>query len=266
MPRFDTLAAGNALRQHGRLATRDGMDLNGRCALVTGGDRGIGRAIALALVDAGAHVALTFRSRAADAETVAREIERRGRRAAALQADVASDGEVRRAVEEAVAAVGPLDVLVANAGVGEPAELDALDAALFDRTLAVNLRGPFLLTQAVLPGMRARRFGRLLYVSSTAAQVGGIIGPHYAASKAGLSGLAHAYASRLAAEGITANVLCPALVETEMISSNPRARPDRIPVQRFGRPEEVAALAVAALSNGYVTGQTIQVNGGVYFT
>jgi 3-oxoacyl-[acyl-carrier protein] reductase len=130
----------------------------------------------------------------------------------------------------------------------------------------VNLRAPFLLTQAVLPAMRRRRFGRLLYVSSTAAQVGGIVGPHYAASKAGLAGLAHAYAVRLAGEGITSNVIAPALVETEMIASNPRARPDRVPVGRFGRPEEVGELAVAILSNGYVTGQTVQVNGGVYFT
>ncbi len=242
------------------------MTLRDRVALVTGADRGIGRAIALALAAAGSHVAVGYRSRAQDAEAVASEIRAAGRRAAAVPADLARDAEPERLVRDATAALGEIDVLVSNAGVGEAAELDALDAALFDRTLAVNLRAPFLATQAVLPGMRRRRFGRLLYVSSTAAQVGGIVGPHYAASKAALIGLAHAYAVRLAGEGITSNVLAPALIETEMIASNPRASPDRIPVGRFGRPEEAAELAVAILSNAYVTGQTVQVNGGVYFT
>ncbi len=159
-----------------------------------------------------------------------------------------------------------VDILVANAGVAPVAALDTLDAALFDYTLAVNLRSAFLLAQAVLPAMRRRRFGRLLFVSSTAAQVGGIVGAHYAASKAGLLGLMHAYASALAAEGITANAIAPALVETEMITSNPSARPDPIPVGRFGRPDEVDDLAVAVVANSYVTGQTLQVNGGVYMT
>ncbi len=240
--------------------------LGDRVALVTGGARGIGAAIAVALARAGAHVAVGFESREADARSVQRAIEACGRRAVAVGGDVAREDEVGRMMSEIRAALGEVDVLVSNAGIGRAAELDALGADLFDRTIAVNLRGPFLLTQAVLPGMRRRRFGRLLYVSSTAAQIGGIVGPHYAASKAGLSGLAHAYASRVAGEGITANVLAPALIETEMIRSNPRARPDRIPVARFGTADEVAELAIALLSNGYVTGQTVQVNGGVYFT
>jgi 3-oxoacyl-[acyl-carrier protein] reductase len=242
------------------------MDLADRVALVTGGDRGIGRAIALALAAAGAHVAVSFLSREAEAAAVAKEIRARGRRSAAVQADVGAETDVARAVTDAVTAVGPIDLLVSNAGIGSAVDLGSLDVALFDRTIAVNLRAAFLLTQAVLPGMRSRRFGRLLYVSSTAAQVGGIIGPHYAASKAGLVGLAHGYAALLAGEGITSNVIAPALVETEMIAANPRARPERIPVRRFGRPAEVADLAVAVLANGYVTGQTVQVNGGVYFT
>jgi 3-oxoacyl-[acyl-carrier protein] reductase len=115
--------------------------------------------------------------------------------------------------------------------------------------------------------MRTRRFGRLLYLSSTAAQTGGIVGPHYAASKAGLIGLMHGYASQLAREGITANVICPALVETEMLTDNPRTpRPEAIPVGRFGRSEEVADVAVLLAANGYITGQTVQVNGGLYLT
>jgi 3-oxoacyl-[acyl-carrier protein] reductase len=132
--------------------------------------------------------------------------------------------------------------------------------------MQINLRAAFLLTAAVLPDMRARRWGRLIYMTSTAAHVGGIIGPHYAASKAGLIGMMHAYAAGLASEGITANAIAPALIETEMITENPGARPDRIPVRRFGAPEEVAEVVVAVARAGYLTGQTIQVNGGVYMT
>ena len=108
--------------------------------------------------------------------------------------------------------------------------------------------------------------GRLLYFSSVAAQLGGVVGPHYAASKAGLSGMAHAYAALLAREGITANVIAPALIETEMIRDNPRASANLIPVGRFGRPDEVADAAVMVAANGYMTGQTINVNGGWYMS
>ncbi len=242
------------------------MDLVDRVALVTGGDRGIGRAIALALARAGSHVVVSFRSRGSDADAVTLAIRDLGRRSAAVQADMREEPQVLRMVAEARAAVGEVDVLVCNAGVGEHAGLDTLDTALFDRTMAVNLRGAFVATQAVLPGMRRKRFGRLLYISSTAAHVGGIVGPHYAASKAGLIGLAHAYAALFAGEGITSNAIAPALVETEMVTSNPRARTDRIPLGRFGRADEVAEIAVAVLGNAYVTGQTIQVNGGIYYT
>jgi 3-oxoacyl-[acyl-carrier protein] reductase len=242
------------------------MTLEARVALVTGADRGIGRAVALALARAGAHVVVAFRSRPERAEEVARDIRALGRRSLASQADVSVESDVARLVAAARSALGEPEILVANAGIAPAAELGAVDSALFDRTVAVNLRSAFLVTQAVLPAMRRRRFGRLLYVSSTAAQVGGIVGPHYAASKAGLLGLMHAYASALAGEGITANAIAPALVETEMIASNPRVRPERIPVGRLGRPEEVADLAVAVLANGYVTGQTMHVNGGLYPT
>jgi 3-oxoacyl-[acyl-carrier protein] reductase len=243
------------------------MTLHGKVALVTGGSRGIGRAIAIALARAGADVALSYRSRADEASDAVRTIEALGRRALALQADMASDDEVRNLTEESVRRLGPIDILVNNAGIGQHCPIDALGPALWDETFAVNLRAPFLLSQAVLPSMRARRFGRLIYLSSTAAQTGGIVGPHYAASKAGLSGLMHGYASQLAREGITANVICPALIETEMLTDNPRTpRPEALPVGRFGRAEEVADLAVLLATNGYITGQTVQINGGVYLT
>jgi 3-oxoacyl-[acyl-carrier protein] reductase len=124
----------------------------------------------------------------------------------------------------------------------------------------------FLVTQAVLPPMRKQRWGRIINLSSVAAQLGGIIGPHYAASKAGAIGLTHSYASLLAKEGITVNAIAPALIETDMITSNPKARPDITPVGRFGTVEEVAGIAVMLARNAYMTGQTISVNGGWYMT
>jgi 3-oxoacyl-[acyl-carrier protein] reductase len=119
-----------------------------------------------------------------------------------------------------------------------------------------------LVTQAVLSGMRSAGWGRIINLSSVAAQTGGVVGPHYAASKAGLIGVTHSYASRFAKEGITANAIAPALVETDMIHGNPNVRPDLIPVGRFGAVDEVAGVAVMLARDGYVTGQTINVNGG----
>jgi 3-oxoacyl-[acyl-carrier protein] reductase len=122
------------------------------------------------------------------------------------------------------------------------------------------------MTQAVLPQMRGRRWGRIINLSSVAAQLGGVVGPHYAASKAGLHGQTHYYARHLAKEGITVNAIAPALVATEMVTSNPNANPDLIPVGRFGEPDEVADVAVMLAGNGYITGQTINVNGGWYMS
>jgi 3-oxoacyl-[acyl-carrier protein] reductase len=181
-------------------------------------------------------------------------------------ADVSVAAEVTRLVAEVEAGLGPVDVLVNNAGVARPLPPEEVTERDFDEAVAVNLKSAFLLTQAVLPGMRARRWGRVLNVSSVAAQLGGVTGPHYAASKAGMLGLTHAYASLLAKEGITANAIAPALIATEMIASNPRARPDLIPAGRFGTVEEVAEVAVMLATNGYVTGQTINVNGGWYMS
>jgi 3-oxoacyl-[acyl-carrier protein] reductase len=242
------------------------MSLHGKIALVTGGDRGIGRALAIALAQDGADVVLSYRSREDEAKEVVRVIESLGRRTLALQADLTSDGDTQNLAQGA-ARLGPIDILVNNAGIAQPLAVEALTPELWDQTFAVNLRAAFVLSQAVLPSMRARRFGRLIFISSIAAHVGGIVGPHYAASKAGLIGLMHGYASRLAREGITANVIAPALIETEMLLDNPRVpRPEAVPVGRFGRPEEVADLAVVLAGNGYITGQTVHVNGGMYLT
>jgi 3-oxoacyl-[acyl-carrier protein] reductase len=241
-------------------------ELAGRVALVTGGGRGIGRAIAVALARAGCDVAINYRERAADAAETLALVAATGRRGVLAPADVSAADQVARMAEAVGRALGPVDVVVNNAGQSRPLPLEALTVEDFDAAVSVNLRSAFLVTQAHLPAMRARRWGRIVFVSSVAAQLGGVVGPHYAASKAGLAGLAHAYASLLAKEGITANVIAPALIETAMVRDNPRARPDLIPVGRFGRPEEVAEAVVLVAGNGYLTGQTINVNGGWYMS
>lgn len=236
--------------------------LSGRVALVTGASRGIGRAIALALADAGADVVVNYLSRSREAQEVESQITRLGRRCIAIQADVS----MRSDVDRLVASAGPIDILINNAGISRPQPIEEITEQDWDEVIAVNLKSCFMVTQAVLPGMRARQWGRIVNLSSVAAQVGGVVGPHYAASKAGMLGLTHFYAQRLAKEGITVNAIAPALVATEMVTSNPNARPDRIPMGRYGLPEEVAEVAVMLARNGYMTGQTINVNGGWFMS
>jgi 3-oxoacyl-[acyl-carrier protein] reductase len=241
-------------------------DLTNRVALVTGASRGIGRDIAIALAGAGARVAVNYRTASSRAGEVVDEIAAAGGTAVALQADVSDPMAAAALVREAEARLGPIDILVNNAGILARKPLDELGPADWDEAIRVNLSSAFYVTQAGLPGMRARRWGRIIMLSSIAAQTGGVIGPHYAASKAGLIGLTHSYASLLAREGITANAIAPALIETDMIRGNDAIRPDLIPIGRFGTPDEVAAVALLLASNGYISGQTIGVNGGWYMT
>ena len=241
-------------------------NLAGRVALVTGGSRGIGRATALALAQAGADVAVNYRSSAAEAQQLCDLIARLGRRTVKIGADVSVAAEVARLVPAVEAALGPVGVLVNNAGVSQPVTLETLTEDVWDATITANLKSVFLVTQAVLPAMRRQRWGRIINISSTAAQTGGIVGPHYAASKAGIHGLTHGYAAWLAPEGITANAIAPALIETDMIRGHSRATADRIPIGRLGRPEEIAETVVLLARNGYITGQTVNVNGGAYLS
>jgi len=233
-------------------------DLTGKIALVTGASRGIGRAIALALAEAGADVVVNYLSRSREAQEVESQIIQAGRQCIAIQADVS----VNRDVDRLVAAAGPVDILINNAGIARPQPIEEITERDWDALIDVNLKSCFLVTQAVLPGMRARQWGRIVNVSSVAAQVGGVVGPHYAASKAGMLGLTRYYARHLAKEGIRVNAIAPALIETEMVTSNPNAQPAHIPVGRFGHVDEVAQVAVMLVRNGYMTGQTINVNGG----
>ena len=240
-------------------------DLAGRTALVTGASRGIGRAIALALAEAGAGVAVNYHRRAGEAEQVAEAVRALGRRAAAIQADVSQSPAVAGMIATVERELGVIDILVNNAGIAIQRSVDDLTEAEFDRTLAVNLKSAFLCTQAVLPGMRGRRWGRIVNISSGAARGAGGVGLHYNASKAGMEGLTRGYAARLVKEGITVNAVAPSLIETEMIGSLPPDRPSRIPLGRMGRPEEVAQAVLLILGNEYMTGQTVQLNGGMSF-
>jgi 3-oxoacyl-[acyl-carrier protein] reductase len=240
--------------------------LRGKVALVTGSSRGIGRAIAVALARAGADLAINYRNRAADAKDVENEIAGLGRRCTVIQADVSLASGVDRLADAARMELGQVDILVNNAGIARVQSIEETTEKDWDELIAINLKSCFLVTQAVLPGMRARRWGRIINLSSVAAHVGGVVGAHYAASKAGMLGLTHFYASRLAREGITVNAISPALIETEMVTANLNATPDRIPIGRFGACDEVAEAALMLACNGYVTGQTLHVNGGWYMS
>jgi 3-oxoacyl-[acyl-carrier protein] reductase len=235
--------------------------LAGKVALVTGASRGIGAAVAVALGAAGARVAVNFRQEAAAAEQVARAIGQ----ALAVQADVADSSAVAAMLAAVEAGLGPVDILVNNAGIALIRGIDDLTEADFDATLAVNLKGAFLCTQAVLPGMRARGWGRIVNISSGAARGAGGVGLHYNASKAGLEGLTRGYAARLVKEGITVNAVAPSLIETDMVKGGLASSPSRIPLGRFGTAEEVAQVVMMLVGNAYITGQTIPLSGGMAF-
>jgi 3-oxoacyl-[acyl-carrier protein] reductase len=239
-------------------------ELNGRIALVTGGGRSIGRAISLAFAAEGCDVAVNYVSRQADANETADAIRKRGRRAIAVQGDVSKGADVAQLVAATESALGPIDILVNNAGKIAIETIDQMSEASWNDIVGVNLTSVFLMTQAVLPGMRARRWGRIINLSSVAAQAGSTMAVHYSAAKAGVIAATKSYARQLAKEGITANAIAPALVATEMLRSNPNLKPDMIPIGRFGEVDECASVAVLLATNGYITGQTIAVNGGMY--
>ena len=241
-----------------------GQDLRGHVALVTGGSRGIGAAVAVALAEAGAAVAVNYRERAADANAVVTGITAKGGRAIAVAADVSQAAAVTTMIEKVAAALGPIDILINNAGIAIVRGVDELTEDDFDRTILVNLKSAFLCTQAVLPAMRAGQWGRIVNITSGAARGAGAIGPHYNASKAGMEGLTRGYAARLVKQGITVNSVAPSLIETDMM----RGRTDlarNIPLGRMGQAAEVAQAVTMVLGNAYMTGQTIVLNGGMTF-
>jgi 3-oxoacyl-[acyl-carrier protein] reductase len=240
--------------------------LSGRVALVTGASRGIGKAIAKALADAGADVGVNYRAQAEAAEAVCKSIRAAGRKCIAIQADVSISADVERLVKTTEDQLGPVGILVNNAGIAKILPADQVTEEIWNEFLHVNLTSVFLVTQRVLPGMRAARWGRIINLSSVAAQYGGVIGPHYAATKAGILGLTRSYASQFAKEGITANAIAPALIETDMIAGLPKDIATRIPVGTTGSVDEVGRIAVMLAQSSFITGQTINPNGGMYMS
>jgi 3-oxoacyl-[acyl-carrier protein] reductase len=248
---------------------RDALSLNGRVAMVTGGSRGIGRAIALTLAESGAALAIAYRERDEAARQVQAAINAKGGRAFIARCDVREESSVNDFVAQTVEALGPVDILVNNAGITRDTHILFAETAKWDEVLGVNLDAAFYAVRAVVRGMLVRRWGRIINVSSPSARMplGGQ--SSYAASKAGLEGLTRALSRDLAAKGVLVNAVSPGLVETDMLDAMPAdgqaAHLKAIAVGRLGRAEEIAAMVAFLASDAasYISGQVIGVDGGL---
>ncbi len=245
--------------------------LNGKCAVVTGGSRGIGRAITLGLAEAGADVVLTFRERRDEADLVAREIEAMGRRALALQMDVTNRASIE-AVAEQARGFGAISILVNNAGVNKPTDFDRVTDEDWDFILSTNLKGPFICAQVFLPLLADAGGGSIVHIGSVSGQYGGPRTAHYAASKAGLISLAQVIARFGAASNIRSNTVAAGLIASDMAQAGLAAASvqkaaENILLKRMGITREVADAVVflASDASSYITAQTLNVNGGLYF-
>lgn len=242
----------------------------GRVAVVTGGAKGIGAGISLALSEAGAKVAVVDLDFDAASQLVAR-LRVQGRQAEAVRCDVSSTEDVHAAVRTINDTLGPVDLLVNNAGIGDFVSFPDITRDRWDRMVGVHLTGAYNWSHAVMPGMRERRFGRIVNVSSVAGKRGDFIGnAHYTAAKAGLIGLTKSLAAWAAPDGVRVNGIAPGIVDTEltrgMTEEHRRVTLSRIPIARFASPQEMASVVLFLLGDAasYVVGETINVNGGSY--
>ena len=247
------------------------FSLAGKNAVVTGGSRGIGRAIAIGLAEAGADVVLTYRSQHGDADNAVGEIEKLGRRARALQMDVTDRASVEAAAKDA-RAFGSISILVNNAGVNKPTDFDEIADADWDWVLDTNLKGPFVCAQAFLPLLKDAGGGAIVHIGSVSGQYGGPRTAHYAASKAGLISLAQVIARFGAKDNVRSNTVAAGLIASDMAAAGMAAASvqkaaETIVLKRMGSPREVADAVVflASDASSYITAQTLNVNGGLYF-
>jgi len=246
------------------------FDLTGKVALITGGSRGLGRAIAMAFAGQGADVAVNYRGNAAAAEQVVGQIRAAGRRSLAIQGDTSAGREACEAiVKAALDEFGTIDILVNNAGITRDNLLMRMDEDEWNDVLGTNLSGPFWMTRAVARPMLKARSGRIINMSSAAGRMGNPGQANYAAAKAGLIGLTKTTARELASRGITCNALAPGLIETDLTADLPAAASEALtsltPLGYAGSVEDVAGAAVYLASDEarYVTGQVLGVDGGI---
>jgi len=243
--------------------------LEGRIALVTGASRGIGRAIALRLAEEGADVAVNYLTSPDPAREVVRAVEAMGRRSLAVRADVASEEDVEAMVDRVEGELGPVDVLVNNAGIHKHHKSWEMETSDWDRIIGVNLTGAFLTSRILGPRMAERGWGRIINISSVVAMEGTDHEAHYAASKAGMHGLTKSMALELSPKGVTVNAVAPGWIRTDMTAyATPEelaAAVEEIPLGRIGAPGEIASVVayLASPEASYVTGQVLHVNGGM---
>src|SRR5436190_2870987 len=245
------------------------MKLTGRTALVTGGSRGIGRAIALALAQEGADVAVNYVSSEGAAKEVAEEIRKMGRVAMLAQADVGDYPDTFRMAQEVMKEFGHLDILVNNAGINSDKTFVKMDHASWRKVLAINLDGVFNCSKVFIDQMLKQEYGRVVNITSVIGQIGNFGQANYAASKAGVAAFTKSLAKELAGKGITVNAVAPGFIETEMVLGIPeKVRQkllDQIPLKRFGRAEEVArsVVYICSADGDYITGAELSINGGL---
>ncbi|HET8578313.1 MAG TPA: 3-oxoacyl-[acyl-carrier-protein] reductase [Methylomirabilota bacterium] len=246
------------------------MELTGRTALVTGSSRGIGRAIALALAEEGADVAVNYMSNEALAYQVAEQIQQLGRRTMLAQADVADAVDTYRMAQDVLKEFGHLDILVNNAGINSDKTFVKMEHDSWRRVLAVNLDGVFNCTKVFIDQMIQQRWGRIVNITSVIGQIGNFGQANYAASKAGVAAFTKSLAKELASKGITVNAVAPGFIETDMVNALPEKVKskllDQIPMSRFGKSEEVARACVHLCSRhgDYITGAELSINGGLF--
>ena len=242
--------------------------LEGKVAVVTGGSRGIGAEIAKVLARNGAKVAINYQSSSEKADSIVHDIEQEGGTAFAFKADVMTTDNVHTFIEEVIKRYGQIDILINNAGITRDKTFRKMSMKEWEEVINVNLNSVFKTTSEVINHMLEKKYGRIINISSIIGQSGGFGQTNYSASKAGLLGFTKSLALETAKNGITVNAVCPGFIETEMVAAMPENVKEsiiaKVPMQRLGQTDEVAETVLFLIKSSYITGQEINVNGGLY--